>query len=55
MKTQTPSIALTGTTADTKISTMAVKSELPSLRGPVSAANKINLTSGKGFATATGN
>lgn len=55
MKTQNHSIALNANTADLHKSALALNSDLPSLRGTAAAVNKLNATSAKGFASATGN
>lgn len=54
MKTQNHSIAKSGKTADSKKSTLALNTDLSSLRGAVSAVNNMNVTSTKAFATSTG-
>ncbi|KAG7669752.1 hypothetical protein Ndes2526B_g06104 [Nannochloris sp. 'desiccata'] len=53
MKTQNHSIAKSGKTADSKKSTLALNTDLSSLRGAVSAVNNMNVTSTKAFATST--
>jgi hypothetical protein len=54
MKTQNYSIAKSSNTTDSKNSALALNADLPSLRGTVSAANTMNVTSNKALATSTG-
>jgi hypothetical protein len=55
MKNQTHSTAKSGNTAEPKKSALPLNSDVHSLRGTVVAANKMNITTTKKFATATGN